>query len=116
MAQIWTEKNHLTPRSCRQRDGPALRATALTAYSRWLIANGDTSTVSSTVWPIVSNDLNYVAQYWNQSTFDLWEETDGMCILEPIYPYLESTAVCEASRGEECSCDLLKCRLTLLFP
>ena len=84
MAQIWSKKNALTPRSCRQRDGPALRATALTAYSRWLIANGETSTVSSTVWPIVSNDLSYVAQYWNQSTFDLWEETDGMCILEPI--------------------------------
>lgn len=47
-----------------QRDGPALRATALIAYSKWLINNGYTSTVSSLIWPIVQNDLNYVAQYW----------------------------------------------------
>ena len=60
-----------------QRDGPALRATALIAYSRWLIANGGTATVSSVSWPIISNDLSYVAQYWNETTFDLWEETEG---------------------------------------
>ena len=60
-----------------QRDGPALRATALIAYSRWLIANGYTSTVSSIVWPVIQNDLSYVEQYWNQTGFDLWEEVDG---------------------------------------
>lgn len=63
-----------------QRDGPALRATTFIAYSRWLIANGGTSAVTSAIWPIISNDLNYIAQYWNQTTFDLWEETDGMGI------------------------------------
>lgn len=60
-----------------QRDGPALRATALIAYSRWLLANGGTSTVQSVVWPVVANDIAYVAQYWNQTGFDLWEETNG---------------------------------------
>lgn len=60
-----------------QRDGPALRATALIAYSSWLLSNGDTATITNVIWPIVSNDLNYVGQYWNQTTFDLWEETDG---------------------------------------
>ncbi|MCJ1313258.1 hypothetical protein MMC25_006935 [Agyrium rufum] len=60
-----------------QRDGPALRATALIAYSRWLISNGYSSTVTSVVWPIISNDLSYVGQYWNQTGFDLWEEVDG---------------------------------------
>lgn len=60
-----------------QRDGPALRATALIAYSRWLLANGEQSEVTSSIWPIISNDLNYVGQYWNQTTFDLWEEVDG---------------------------------------
>ncbi|KAK5997048.1 Glucoamylase [Cladobotryum mycophilum] len=60
-----------------QRDGPALRAIAMIAYSKWLIANGYQSTVSSTIWPIVRNDLNYVAQYWNQTGFDLWEEVSG---------------------------------------
>ncbi|KAF2494814.1 putative glucan 1,4-alpha-glucosidase [Lophium mytilinum] len=60
-----------------QRDGPALRATALIAYSRWLISNGYTSTANDIVWPIVQNDLSYVTQYWNQTGFDLWEEVSG---------------------------------------
>ncbi|KAH6610201.1 glucoamylase [Trichoderma cornu-damae] len=60
-----------------QRDGPALRAIALIGYSKWLIDNNYQSTVSDIIWPIVRNDLNYVAQYWNQSGFDLWEEVDG---------------------------------------
>ncbi|KAJ4254924.1 hypothetical protein NW762_009722 [Fusarium torreyae] len=60
-----------------QRDGPALRATAIITYANWLIANGYTSTASDIVWPVVRNDLNYVAQYWNQAGFDLWEEVKG---------------------------------------
>jgi glucoamylase len=78
-----------------QRDGPALRATALIAYSKWLIANGYSSTAGSIIWPIIQNDLSYVTQYWlvktividrkisllmlfrNQSGFDLWEEVSG---------------------------------------
>ncbi|KAL9029390.1 MAG: hypothetical protein Q9196_002361 [Gyalolechia fulgens] len=60
-----------------QRDGPALRATALIAYSRWLLSHGSESNVSTTIWPIISNDLNYVGQYWNRTGFDLWEEVDG---------------------------------------
>ena len=47
-----------------QRDGPALRATALIAYAKWLVNNGYTQTASTVVWPIIQNDLNYVAQYW----------------------------------------------------
>lgn len=47
-----------------QRDGPALRATAMIAYAKWLIVNGYASTASTVVWPIIQNDLNYVAQYW----------------------------------------------------
>ncbi|MCJ1412272.1 hypothetical protein MMC19_006365 [Ptychographa xylographoides] len=60
-----------------QRDGPALRATAMMAYARWLIANGYTCTVDSILWPIISNDLTYVMENWNQTGFDLWEEQDG---------------------------------------
>ncbi|KAF5693987.1 glucoamylase [Fusarium globosum] len=60
-----------------QRDGPALRATAMITYANWLIANGYTSTANDIVWPVVRNDLNYVAQYWNQTGFDLWEEVKG---------------------------------------
>lgn len=60
-----------------QRDGPALRATALIAYAQWLIDNGYSDVALSHVWPIASNDLAYVAQYWNQTGYDLWEEVDG---------------------------------------
>ncbi|KAI6631614.1 hypothetical protein MCOR14_007737 [Pyricularia oryzae] len=60
-----------------QRDGPALRATALVAYANWLIGNNYTSTARDIVWPILRNDLNYVAQYWNRTGFDLWEEVQG---------------------------------------
>jgi glucoamylase len=60
-----------------QRDGPALRATALIAYGRWLLDNNYGSTAADVVWPIVKNDLAYVAQYWNQTGFDLWEEVKG---------------------------------------
>ncbi|KAK6441266.1 glycoside hydrolase 15 protein [Oleoguttula sp. CCFEE 5521] len=60
-----------------QRDGPALRATALIAHARYWISQGKVSLVTSSIWPIVQNDLSYVTQYWNQTGFDLWEEVDS---------------------------------------
>ncbi|KAF8964433.1 glycoside hydrolase family 15 protein [Flammula alnicola] len=60
-----------------QRDGPALRATALITYAKWLMANSNTTFVTNTLWPIIKLDLDYVANLWNQSTFDLWEEVDS---------------------------------------
>jgi glucoamylase len=63
-----------------QRDGPALRAIALMTYSNWLIENGGSAgskEAKNIIWPIISNDLSYVGQYWNQTGFDLWEETLG---------------------------------------
>ena len=63
-----------------QRDGPALRAIALMTYSNWLIKNegsAGSKEAKSIIWPIISNDLSYVGQYWNQTGFDLWEETLG---------------------------------------
>lgn len=63
-----------------QRDGPALRATALITYANWLLNtrnSKDTKEAKDQVWPVVLNDLNYVAQYWNQTGFDLWEEVSG---------------------------------------
>ncbi|KAH6620958.1 Six-hairpin glycosidase-like protein [Chaetomium sp. MPI-SDFR-AT-0129] len=59
-----------------QRDGPPLRAIALTRYSKWLIQNGYTDTAKA-VWPVIQNDLAYTAQYWNETGFDLWEEIKG---------------------------------------
>lgn len=60
-----------------QRDGPALRATTLIDFGQWLIANGYTTQATQIVWPVVRNDLSYVAQYWNNTGFDLWEEVRG---------------------------------------
>ncbi|PBK97372.1 glucoamylase [Armillaria gallica] len=60
-----------------QRDGPALRSTALITYANWLIANGNASYVSSTLWPVIKLDLGYVVSFWNQTGFDLWEEVSS---------------------------------------
>ncbi|KAJ3536836.1 hypothetical protein NM688_g6784 [Phlebia brevispora] len=60
-----------------QRDGPALRSTAIITYANWLLDNGNTSYVTQTLWPVLELDLNYVMNNWNQSTYDLWEEIDS---------------------------------------
>ncbi|KAH9080399.1 glucoamylase [Lactarius deliciosus] len=60
-----------------QRDGPALRSTALITYANWLLSNGNSTFVTNTLWPVIKLDLDYVSTYWNQSTFDLWEEINS---------------------------------------
>jgi len=60
-----------------QRDGPALRATTFITYANWLLKNGNSTYVTSQLWPAIKLDLDYVAQNWNQSTFDLWEEVNS---------------------------------------
>lgn len=93
-----------------QRDGPALRAIALIGYSKWLIANGYTSTASGVVWPVIANDLAYVAQYWNQTGFDLWEEVNGSSFFTVAAQHralVEGSALAK-SLGSSCSaCDAI---------
>ncbi|KAF1915658.1 Six-hairpin glycosidase-like protein [Ampelomyces quisqualis] len=60
-----------------QRDGPPLRATALTIYANWLVANGGSTQAADTVWPVIAKDLAYTVRYWNQTGFDLWEEINS---------------------------------------
>ncbi|KAF8271969.1 glucoamylase [Lactarius quietus] len=60
-----------------QRDGPALRSTTLITYANWLLSKGNTTFVTDSLWPVIKLDLDYVAAYWNQTTFDLWEEIDS---------------------------------------
>ncbi|KAF8999290.1 glycoside hydrolase family 15 protein [Cyathus striatus] len=60
-----------------QRDGPALRATAFITYANWLIQNSNTSYVTSTLWPLIKLDVDYVSANWNQTGFDLWEEVSS---------------------------------------
>jgi len=49
----------------------------LITYAKWLLNNGNTTFVTKTLWPVIKLDLDYVATYWNQSTFDLWEEINS---------------------------------------
>ncbi|KAJ5150854.1 uncharacterized protein N7482_010106 [Penicillium canariense] len=96
-----------------QRDGPALRATALIAFGQWLIKliqdNGYTTQATNIVWPIVRNDLSYVTQYWNSSGYDLWEEVSGESFFTTA---VQHRALVEGSKfasqvGSSCSfCDL----------
>ncbi|CAM1508813.1 Fc.00g025520.m01.CDS01 [Cosmosporella sp. VM-42] len=60
-----------------QRDGPPLRATALTLYANWLVTHGRRSKAISKVWPVIEKDLAYAVKYWNRTGFDLWEEING---------------------------------------
>ncbi|KAH8551114.1 glucoamylase [Umbelopsis sp. PMI_123] len=60
-----------------QRDGPALRATALVAYGKYAQKHGNSKFVNDSLWPVLKNDLDYVTKYWNLTGFDLWEETNG---------------------------------------
>ncbi|KAI4684191.1 hypothetical protein J4E81_009070 [Alternaria sp. BMP 2799] len=68
-----------------QQDGPALRATALNIYAKYLLAYSEgtklarvlRADVDFDVWPIIANDLDHTVRYWNQTSFDLWEETSG---------------------------------------
>ncbi|PGH17298.1 hypothetical protein AJ79_01182 [Helicocarpus griseus UAMH5409] len=59
-----------------QSDGPALRAIALITYANHLIGSGQTEQAQN-IWPLVQNDIAYVTEWWNKTTFDLWEEVEG---------------------------------------
>ncbi|KAF3288613.1 hypothetical protein TWF970_005676 [Orbilia oligospora] len=69
-----------------QRDGPALRAITLIKFAKKYI-NIDSNYVTNTLWPVIKPDLDYVATYWNQGGFDLWEETNGPQFFTVIVQY-----------------------------
>lgn len=70
-----------------QRDGPALRAIAIITYSNHLLQSGETQRVKDVVWPVLQNDLSYTGQYWNSTTFDLWEEVNGESFFTTLNQY-----------------------------
>lgn len=75
-----------------QRDGPALRALTLMHYLREYNASHPSLWSSNeaadffepfyqaTLPPnsVIKADLEYVSHYWNESSFDLWEEVEGL--------------------------------------
>jgi glucoamylase len=88
-----------------QHDGPALRATTLTIYASWLIANGQKAKATEKVWPFIAKDLAYSFRYWNQTGFDLWEETVGSSFFTifAIHRALAESADLATSLGKSCS-------------
>lgn len=91
-----------------QRDGPALRATALIGFANDRLALGQNDTVKNIIWPLIRNDLAYVAQYWNQTGFDLWEEVNGSSYFTTAVQHraLVEGSAFAASIGESCAaCD-----------
>ncbi|RDL30375.1 putative Glucoamylase P [Venustampulla echinocandica] len=91
-----------------QRDGPALRAITLITYSNWLAENGEKERAKNVIWPVISNDLSYVGQYWNQTGFDLWEEVQGSSFftIQNQHRSLVQGAMLAQSLGVTCTgCD-----------
>jgi glucoamylase len=70
-----------------QNDGPAIRAATLTRLAQDLLASGDDSKIAwvkqklydsaSPSNSVIKVDLDFVAQHWRDSSFDLWEEVRG---------------------------------------
>ncbi|KAF2128682.1 carbohydrate-binding module family 20 protein [Dothidotthia symphoricarpi CBS 119687] len=87
-----------------QRDGPPLRATALTIYANWLIDNGGRTQALNTVWPVIAKDLVYTVRYWNQTGFDLWEEINGSSFftLSATHRALVEGAALATKLGQTC--------------
>lgn len=75
-----------------QRDGPALRALTLMRYLREynathpsLWSSNEATDFYSLYYEaempprsVIKADLEYVSHFWNESSFDLWEETEGL--------------------------------------
>ncbi|MBK5653190.1 MAG: glycoside hydrolase family 15 protein, partial [Rhizobium sp.] len=75
-----------------QRDGPALRALTLMHYLREYNASHPSLWSSNQAVDffepyyhasmppnsVIKADLEYVSHFWNESSFDLWEEVDGL--------------------------------------
>jgi Glycosyl hydrolases family 15 len=74
---VYITKKNLGPWGRPQRDGPALRATSIITLANNLIAQNNSTYVKNTLWPILLLDLNYVANNWNNTGFDLWEEVNN---------------------------------------
>jgi glucoamylase len=83
----------------------ALRATAMIAYSKYLLDNGGSSAVSDTIWPVIQNDLSYVGQYWNTTGFDLWEEVKGSSFFATAAQYRALIEGASLANSISKSCD-----------
>ncbi|KAH9974392.1 glucoamylase [Lactifluus volemus] len=90
-----------------QRDGPALRSTTWIAYANWLLRLGNHTIVADVLWPVIKLDLDYVATWWNQTTFDLWEEVRSSSFFTSAVQHraLREGAALAAQLGQTTSAD-----------
>lgn len=56
-------------------------------YINYLLNNNGYNEAKNVIWPIINNDLNYVAQYWNETGYDLWEEVAGSSFFTVMAQY-----------------------------
>ncbi|KAM5364496.1 hypothetical protein ACJZ2D_011487 [Fusarium nematophilum] len=91
-----------------QRDGPPLRATALTLYANWLVAHGDRARAIKKVWPVIEKDLAYTS-FWvsgyidsNINVRDGRTGKDANSILSSIHTF-DPNAKCTDSTFQPCS-------------
>jgi glucoamylase len=68
-----------------QNDGPALRALTLMKLANQWLNSGKGHKVTELLYraeipamTLLKADLEFVSHHWNESNFDLWEETSGM--------------------------------------
>ncbi|KAJ7583395.1 glucoamylase [Mycena floridula] len=70
-----------------QNDCPAERLSAIITFANYLLSTGNKTYVKETLWPIVKLDLDYVAQRWNTTSFDLWEEVNSASFFTTAYQH-----------------------------
>ena len=68
-----------------QFDGPALRAAVLSRVAAVWMQKGRSDLVAKYLWnvkdpqqSVIRRDLEYILKVWNLSSFDLWEEVNGV--------------------------------------
>ncbi|MCK5393467.1 MAG: hypothetical protein KAI91_03955, partial [Candidatus Omnitrophica bacterium] len=62
-----------------QNDGPALRAMALIRYALGLVEQGNIKDIeeAQAVYLVIKEDLDYLAEHWQDRCYDLWEDLMG---------------------------------------
>ncbi|KAB8286199.1 Six-hairpin glycosidase-like protein [Yarrowia lipolytica] len=63
-----------------QNDGPALRIKTISHYIQTQVEWNETASLDDYVYiykSMILPDVEYILQYWDQPTFDLWEELEG---------------------------------------
>lgn len=57
-----------------QTDGPALRAITMMSIAFEFLKEGNKKFVQANILPLITADLEYISQHWQEPTYDLWEE------------------------------------------